>query len=59
MANKPLLKYPSHNCTEVFESQGKFLEERSFAEWDRNFDDSGEIEVDDTIYTGILKCFCD
>jgi hypothetical protein len=54
-----LLKYPSHNCTEVFESQGKFLEERSFAEWDRNFDDSGEVEVDDTIYTGILKCFCD
>ena len=32
--------------------------ERAFQEWDRNFDPDGD-EVDDTIYTGILKCFCD
>lgn len=35
------------------------MQERSFAEWNRNFDDSGDEEVDDTMYTGILKCFCD
>lgn len=58
-ANKPLLKYPAQNCTEVFETEGKFMLERSFAEWDRNFDDSGDDEVDDAIYSGILKCFCD
>ena len=32
--------------------------ERAFLEWDRNFDEDGD-EVDDTVYTGILKCFCD
>jgi hypothetical protein len=34
------------------------MAERSFAEWDRNFDEFGD-EVDDAIYSGILKCFCD
>jgi hypothetical protein len=58
-ATKPLLKYPSMNCLEVIESQGKFLQERAYIEWDRNFEDDGETEVDDTVYTGILKCFCD
>jgi len=57
-ATKPLLKYPSLNCTEVVESQGHYLEERAFAEWDHNFEEDGD-EVDDTVYTGILKCFCD
>ena len=29
-ATKPILKYPSSNCTEVIESQGSFLLERAF-----------------------------
>ena len=58
-ATKPLLKYPSINCAEVIESQGKYLQERAFTEWDKNFDETGDSEVDDTQYTGILKCFCD
>ena len=57
-ATKPLIKYPSLNCTDVIESQGRYLEERAFAEWDHNFDEEGD-ELDDTVYTGILRCFCD
>lgn len=42
----------------MIETEGSFLLERAFQEWDRNFDEEGD-EVDDTVYTGILKCFCD
>jgi hypothetical protein len=54
-----LLKYPSTNCTEIIQSQGKQLQDRAFIEWDRNFDETGENELDDAVYTGLLKCFCD
>lgn len=30
----------------------------AFAEWDRNFDESWD-EVDEPVYMGILKCYCD
>ena len=57
-ANKPLLKYPPQNCTEMAESQGASFKINAFAEWDRNFDQAGT-EVDDPVYMGILKCYCD
>lgn len=57
-ANKPLLKYPPQNCTEMAESQGQSFKINAFAEWDRNFDENGD-EIDDPVYMGILKCYCD
>ena len=45
-ASKPLLKYPSLNCTDIEVSQGKYFKDRAFAEWDRNFDEDGEDEIE-------------
>lgn len=57
-STKPLLKYPSINCQDVIESQGRFFGEHAFAEWDRNFDEDGS-ELEHVVYMGVLKCFCD
>ena len=40
------------------EAQGQSFKENAFAEWDRNFDLSWN-EIDDPVYMGILKCYCD
>lgn len=57
-ANKPLLKYPPLNCTEMAETQGGSFKINAFGEWDRNFNQEWE-EVEDPVYTGIMKCYCD
>lgn len=57
-ANRPLLKYPAQDCEDVRKTQGDSFVNNAFAEWDRNFDDNGN-EIEDFVYTGILKCYCD
>jgi len=57
-ANKPLLKYPPINCAEIEETQGDSFKINAFGEWDRNFNAKGH-EVEDPIYMGVLKCYCD
>lgn len=46
------------NCTEMAETQGGSFKINAFGEWDRNFD-SEWYEVEEPVYTGIMKCYCD
>lgn len=57
-ANRPLIKYPAQDCVEVKNTQGSSFQTNAFAEWDRNFDKDLN-EVEEPIYVGILKCYCD
>jgi hypothetical protein len=40
------------------ETQGDSFKINAFGEWDRNFDVKGK-EVEEPIYMGVLKCYCD
>jgi len=40
------------------ETQGDSFKINAFGEWDRNFNAKGK-EVEEPIYMGVLKCYCD
>lgn len=57
-ANKPLMKYPPIDCEDMEETQGDSFQVNAYGEYDRNFDAKGK-EIDEPIYMGVLKCYCD